>query len=210
MAWDFSSIGKVQNVLTATYFQRNDVVMLARDLLGKALTTNINGQTTTGIITETEAYAGISDRASHAFNGRFTKRTSVMYQKGGIAYIFLIYGIHHLFNFVTNVAGKPDAVLLRGILPFQNKTLMAKRLGIRNLSYQHTDGPGKASKALGISTSLTGESLEGPFFKVWDVGLQISYDHIVTGPRVGVAYAGEDAFLPYRFKISPTIVHDQL
>lgn len=105
--------------LTNDFYQRTDVVQIARDLLGKELITNIDGELTSGIITETEAYNGIVDRASHAYGGKFTPRTQIMYAAGGVSYVYLCYGIHHLFNVVTNIEGVPHAVLIRNIKPLK-------------------------------------------------------------------------------------------
>src|SRR5690606_19477666 len=101
--------------LDRLYYQQSDVVAISRNLIGKVICTNINDEYTSGIITETEAYAGVGDKASHAYGDRRTNRTETMYMQGGYAYVYLCYGIHHLFNIVTNVEGVPNAVLLRGI-----------------------------------------------------------------------------------------------
>ena len=98
-----------------SFYQSDDVVFLARSLLGKSLLTFLDGKLTGGIITETEAYAGINDKASHAYGGRKTKRTEVMYREGGVCYVYLCYGIHYLFNVVTGKKDVPHAVLIRGI-----------------------------------------------------------------------------------------------
>ena len=185
--------------LDKDFYLRDDVVEIARDLIGKVIMTNINGFITSGIVSETEAYAGISDKASHAYNNRRTARTQVMYNEGGIAYIYLCYGIHHLFNFVTNGINVPHAVLLRGIIPLQGIDVMMKRCGKKHASKPFTDGPGKLTEALGIKTSLNGEDLTTGQIWVEDEGFQIGEDLIYCGPRVGVDYAGEDALLPYRF-----------
>ena len=103
--------------LKREFYLREDVVQIAKELLGKVLFTNIGGKITAGIITETEAYAGITDRASHAYNNRRTARTEVMYAVGGTSYVYLCYGIHHLFNVVTNKKDIPHAVLIRAIKP---------------------------------------------------------------------------------------------
>ena len=144
--------------LDKAFFLRDDVTQVAKDLLGKVIVTQIDGKSTSGIITETEAYAGPIDKASHAYGNKNTKRTQTMFKEGGIAYIYLIYGIHHLFNFVSNVEGIPHAVLLRGIIPFKGLDIMKKR---RNTIKQSgfTLCPGKSSQAIGITTALEGEEL---------------------------------------------------
>ena len=93
------------------YFLNDDVVFLAKDLLGKYVFTQIGGQIAGGVITETEAYKAMIDRASHAFGGRRTKRNGMMYARGGVAYVYLCYGMHHMLNFVTNGKDIADAVL---------------------------------------------------------------------------------------------------
>ena len=96
--------------LQRSFYTRQDVVQIAKDLIGKYIFTHFNGEITGGIIIETEAYEGITDRASHAYGGRRTARTEVMYADGGVAYVYLCYGMHSLFNIVTNIQGVPQAV----------------------------------------------------------------------------------------------------
>lgn len=169
--------------------------MLAQELLGKVVVTNIDGAHTAGIITETEAYAGATDKASHAFGHRRTARTEVMYAVGGIAYIYLCYGIHHLFNVVTNQKGIPHAVLIRGIVPTEGKGTMR----IRRNGALTTKGPGTTAQALGITTSLSGTDLCGNMIWIEDRGIVPEAGSVQIGPRIGVNYAGTDAALPYRF-----------
>ncbi len=187
--------------LQRTFYLRPNVVAIARELLGMVIATEFNGERTAGIIAETEAYAGVDDRASHAFGGKRTKRNEPMYAVGGTAYVYLCYGIHHLFNVVTNVEGVPHAVLLRGIVPLEGPDVMRARRGVERLT---TNGPGTMSTALGIRTELSGTDLiAGP---VWieDHGIRIADADVVIGPRIGVDYAGADAQLPYRFRIAPS------
>ena len=96
--------------LPEDFYLSKEVVAIARNLLGKYLFTNINGEISGGFIVETEAYQGITDKASHAFGNRFTNRTKTMYETGGIAYIYLCYGIHEMLNVVTSVEDEPHAV----------------------------------------------------------------------------------------------------
>ncbi len=135
-------------LLGPEFYLQEDVVGLARELLGKLLMTRISGTVTGGMISETEAYRGIVDRASHSFGGRKTKRTSTMYREGGIAYVYLCYGIHSLFNVVTNKMDIPDAVLIRGIFPVEGLTEMGKRIGREVKGVIPVSGPGLVSKAL--------------------------------------------------------------
>ena len=186
--------------LTEAFYHRDNVVDIARDLLGKELVSFISGQLTSGIIIETEAYAGETDRASHAWNGRRTARTEIMYQRGGIAYIYLCYGIHSLFNVVTNDLGKPHAVLIRGIFPVMGVDIMQNRLGRTLKPPADFYGPGRVTKLLGIDTKWNGTDLiKGNDIWIANNGLSVDKENIVTGPRIGVDYAGEDAQLAYRF-----------
>lgn len=184
--------------LGPAFYQQKDVVKTAKQLLGKILVTRIDGVRTSGMITETEAYAGVDDKASHAWNNRRTKRTGVMYMSGGLAYVYLCYGIHYLFNVTTNVADVPHAVLIRAIEPVDGIDMMKIRYGKTPPLF--TAGPGSLSKALGINSLLNGASLTGN--KVWiEDAEDIEEDRILTSSRVGVSYAGDDAYLPYRFSI---------
>lgn len=187
--------------LNESFYTRTDVVQVAKDLLGKVLVTNINDVLTSGMIVETEAYAGVADKASHAFGGRRTKRTETMYAHGGTAYIYLCYGIHHLFNVVTNVAEVPHAVLIRGIEPLEGIEDMLQRRRKPGLQPSLTAGPGALSEALGIKTIHDHKSLLDDTIYIVDRGIIVHKEDIVEGTRVGVAYAKEDALLPYRFSI---------
>lgn len=188
-------------MLPEEFYTRKDVVRIAQDLLGKVLVTRFNGEYTAGMIVETEAYAGVGDKASHAYGGRRTARTQIMYARGGTAYVYLCYGIHHLFNVVTNTEGTPHAVLIRGVEPIDGVDVMLERRGKDRLTHALTAGPGALSGALGIHTSHTGLSLLGSDIFIEDRGIKITTPMIEAGSRVGVAYAQEDAFLPYRFWI---------
>lgn len=190
-------------MLKASYYSNPDVVFLARDLIGKTLCTNINGMLTCGIITETEAYAGVTDKASHAYGDRRTKRTETMYSAGGTSYVYLCYGIHRLFNVVTNVAGIPHAVLVRAIHPTVGIEEILRRRGAK-LSPKLCVGPGKVCQALGIDLLHDKLSLNGPEIWLQDDHVLIDPKDIQAGPRIGVDYAGEDAKLPYRFWTTKT------
>lgn len=183
------------------FYQQEDVVFLAKSFLGKVIVTKISGVVTSGIITETEAYAGIHDRASHAFGNRHTERTAPMYLDGGIAYVYLIYGIYSLFNIVTAPAGTPHAVLVRAIHPLDGIETMIKRRK-RKPGRGFTDGPGKLSMALGIHYSDSGEDLSGNRIWIEDRGITPKKAEIIASPRIGVEYAGDDANKPYRFVLS--------
>lgn len=183
--------------LSKTYFEHPDVVFLARDLIGKQLTTQIDGLITSGIITETEAYAGRGDKACHAHLGRFTDRTKVMYESGGIAYVYLCYGIHNLFNIVTNTQGNADAILIRAIEPTHGIEIMQERRGKSKVDKSLTSGPGNLTKALGINKTHNERSVIGDDIWIEDIGEKVS--NIVETTRIGIDYAEEDADLPWRF-----------
>ena len=192
-------------ILPKPFYTRPDVVQVARDLIGKYLFTQFEVGITGGIITETEAYEGATDRASHAFGNRRTARTEVMFAEGGVAYVYLCYGIHSLFNIVTNVKDIPHAVLIRGIHPVEGLDIMLKRAGKDKIVRGFGSGPGKVSKLLGIHYSHSGLDLQGDKIWVEDRGLELA-KQIISGVRIGVDYAGEDALLPYRFRIPEEII----
>ena len=185
--------------LGPSFYLKKDVVQSAKELIGKKLCTHIGNNYTAGIITETEAYAGVLDKASHAYGNRRSPRNENMYKEGGIAYIYLCYGIHHLFNVVTNEAGTPHAILVRGIQITEGIAHALKRRKQVAAAKNTSSGPGTLSQALGITTALNGADLRGTSIWIEESGLLIDPDQIETGPRIGVDYAGEDAKLPYRF-----------
>ncbi len=203
------------SLLPCSFFLRPDVVQIARELLGKKIITRFAGEITSGVICETEAYAGVTDRASHAYGGRRTARTEVMYALGGTAYVYLCYGIHSLFNIVTSDAGTPHAVLIRGIIPAEGTEIMLRRSGKTKFTHDSGIGPGKVSKMLGIHYSHSGfilNQFDNPgnnTISLEDMGTDIDPDKITAGPRVGVDYAGTDALLPYRFMVQELILHSK-
>ncbi len=183
------------------FYVRDDVLLISRELLGKVLCTRTNGLVAKAIITETEAYAGIDDKASHAYGGRRTRRTEPMYGRGGTAYIYLCYGLHHLFNVVTNIAGTPHAVLIRAGKPFEGSDVMQKRRKKERIDKTLLAGPGSLAQALGITTNLTGTSLLGNRIWIEDQRIPLDVEAVVAGPRIGVNYAAEDAKRAYRFRV---------
>lgn len=186
--------------LTESFYRRSDVVKIARELLGKVLYTNINGIVSGGIIVETEAYSW-KEKGCHAYGGKMTKRNAVMFQEGGLSYVYLCYGMYEMFNVVTNREGVADAVLIRALEPLEGIPEMQLRRGPLKNPFHLTSGPGKLTKAMGIDRKLNGKSLlDG---EVWleDVGTRIFPRAIEVGPRIGIDYAGEDAKLPWRFTI---------
>ena len=189
-------------ILTADFYQRDDVLAVSRDLLGKVLCTNLDSTLTSTMITETEAYAGVTDRASHAFGGRRTKRTEPMFAEGGIAYVYLCYGIHHLFNVVTGRSGTPNAVLIRAGKSISGVETMLRRRDKPGVDKTLLAGPGSLARAMGITTGDTGVNLTGGQIWIEDHGFDVDERSIVVGPRIGVDYAGDDASRPYRFRTS--------
>jgi len=187
--------------LAESYYHSADVIALSKDLIGKYLFTCIDDITTGGYIVETEAYNGVIDKASHAFGNRQTPRTKTMFMQGGIAYVYLCYGIHEMFNVVTSVEGQPHAILIRAIEPTDGLEAMLYRRNMITLKPNITSGPGSVAKALGISRNINAFSLQSDTIWVEDRGLIIPDESIAAVPRVGVSYAGEDALLPYRFYV---------
>ena len=184
--------------LPLQFYLREDVVALAKELLGKVLVTAWNGKVTSGRIVETEAYAGELDRASHASKGR-TERTEVMFGPGGKAYVYLCYGIHQMFNIVTSKEGEPHAILIRAVEPIEGKDIMLERTGKQKWDMSITSGPGRVGKAFGFHTSQCGLDLTGQELYIADDGLSVKEEDIESSPRIGVDYAGEHAAWHYRF-----------
>lgn len=187
--------------LPLSFYRRENVLQIAEELMGKLLVTNKDDVITSGRIVECEAYAGGPDRASHAFGGRKTNRNKIMYESGGVAYVYLCYGIHHLFNVVTHGTDIPHAILIRSLEPVKGVDVMLDRTGKKQEDYSLTRGPGNVSKALGIFTTDSGVSLSGKTIFLADDGFVYSKMEVFTSPRIGVDYAGKDAFLPYRFYV---------
>ena len=186
------------NKLPLSFYLRNDVVAIAKELLGKVLVSNWNHQYTSGRIVETEAYAGEIDRASHAFKG-LTPRTKVIFGEGGRAYVYLCYGIHQMFNIVTNVEGIPHAILIRAVEPIDGIDIMLERTGKKKADHTLTRGPGNVGKAFGFHTSQCHTLMTGDDLYIADDGFRVRSSMIISSPRIGVDYAGEHAEWHYRF-----------
>ena len=187
--------------LPESYYLNTDVVAVARDLIGKYLYTQIDGQLSGGYIVETEAYNGVIDKASHAFGNRLTPRTQTMFMQGGVAYVYLCYGIHEMLNIVTSVEGQPHAVLIRAVDPTIGLDIMQYRRNMAVIKPNITMGPGSVAKALGINRKINAISLQSDVLWLEDKGLSFADDQVAAVPRVGVDYAGDDALLPYRFYV---------
>jgi len=186
--------------LPKSFYLRNDVVKIAKELLGKIFVTNWDNEYTAGRIVEAEAYAGEIDKASHASKGK-TKRTSVIFEEGGTAYVYLCYGIHEMFNIVTNKNGIAHAILIRAVEPIEGIDIMLRRTGKKVFNETLTRGPGNVGKAFGFHRSQCGLSLQSDELYVADDGYKVDEKLIVASPRIGVDYAGEDALLDYRLYI---------
>ncbi len=187
--------------LTIQFYKRQDVVLIAEELIGKIIVTCFNGKITTGRVVETEAYIGLTDKASHSFNGKRTARNEHMYAAAGTAYEYICYGMHHLFNVVTNVKDVPDAVLIRAVEPIQGIETMLKRTGKLKADNTLTKGPGNVAKALGISKTYTGISLLGDEIFIADDEVKVDKKMIGVSKRIGVESSGDAALKPYRFYV---------
>ena len=187
--------------MTRDFYRRKNVVTIAKELLGKALFTKIDGVVTGGISVETEAYSW-KEKGCHAYNARKTSRNAIMFGEGGFSYVYLCYGMHYLFNVVTNVEGVADAVLIRALEPIAGVPEMTIRRGKIPNPFHLTSGPGKLTKALGIRKDMNARSLLGD--EVWIADVETDAKRrpqIIASPRIGIDYAGEDAKLPWRFHL---------
>ena len=189
------------NIPDKSFFHEKDVLKISKKLLGMSIYTRIDGAITGGIITETEGYAGGSDKACHAYGYKLTKRTQTMFKEGGIAYIYLCYGIHHLLNIVTNTEGEPDAVLIRSFEPHTGIDTMMQRRKMTQLKRNISAGPGNVSSALGLTRKYDGEPVTGPV--IWlendEKSMTPRKNDIAESARIGVDYAEEYAKKPWRF-----------
>jgi DNA-3-methyladenine glycosylase len=171
---------------------------IARYFLGKVLCVRADDGYAEGVITETEAYGGIEDAASHAYRGRRTARTEVMYARGGLAYVYLCYGLHRMFNLITGPKDSPEAVLVRAVRIVSGRDVVRRRRrGVAEKDW--ASGPGRVCSALGIGLHHYGHDLGGDAIWLEDRGVKVPRREIVAGPRIGVDYAGEWAHTPWRF-----------
>lgn len=185
-------------------FYMRDAVTVGKDILGKIIVKKTaDSRIMSGRITEVEAYMGITDKASHSYGGRRTKRTEVMYKEGGYSYVFLIYGMYECFNVTAGREGDPQAVLIRGVEPLENKNLMQEKRKVKK-EKDISNGPGKLTKALGITKEDNGADLTaGENIWLEDDGYKVK--DIVETTRIGIDYAEEDALKPWRFYIKDSI-----
>jgi DNA-3-methyladenine glycosylase len=195
------SMFDAKNKIPLSFYQQEDVVEISRQLIGKYLFTCLEPEKviTGGMIIETEAYRGADDRASHAYKNRRTQRTEVMFAEGGIAYVYFCYGLHHLFNIVTNKTGIPDAILIRAIKPEIGLECMLERRKSKKMGPSLTNGPGSLCQALGITRAHNGIFLNESQIWLEDRHVNLSPESIQASPRIGIDYAGEDALKPWRF-----------
>ena len=194
-------------------FYNRDTVQVAQDLLGKYIVRTLNGEQLIGRITETEAYIGRCDKACHAYNYRRTQRTETLFMAPGHAYVYLIYGMYHCLNFVTEPEGEPAAVLIRAVEPVSGvDTICQLRFGDKPLTpyrLKHfMDGPGKVCKGFSLTKEENGLDLTGPSLFVCDTLDELGVsapdspkERICAGPRIGIDYAEEARDFPWRFRL---------
>ncbi|MEP6617118.1 MAG: DNA-3-methyladenine glycosylase [Ginsengibacter sp.] len=187
--------------LPLKFYERSNVLRIAKDLLGKILVTNFDGCITSGRIVETEAYVALIDKASHSFGGKRTNRNEHMYSEAGTAYVYICYGMHQMFNVVTNKKDIPDAILIRALEPCQGTDRMLTRTGKPVLDKTLTRGPGNVGKAMGISKQHSGSHLLDNTIYIYGDGTGYKKHEIGISKRIGVEGAGSDGLLPYRFYV---------
>lgn len=193
-------------------FFRQDALALAESLIGKTLVHRVNGVEIAGIISETEAYMGVTDPACHSFGGRRTSRTETMYSDGGHSYVYLIYGMYSCMNITANVKDVPEAVLIRSVLPAWGLDLLLENVRTANRRknlpesvddmtaaelFSLANGPGKLCNAFAISRAQNGLDMLAEDLFVRDDGYVPV--EILRAPRIGIDYAGEAAAYPWRF-----------
>jgi DNA-3-methyladenine glycosylase len=189
-------------ILQKDFYLNDDVIEVGKLLLGKFLFTKINEELVTGgMIVETESYKGEEDKACHAYLGKKTKRNEMMFAQGGVAYIYLCYGMHSLLNVVTNKKDIPHAVLIRAIEPTHGIDIMLKRRNKKEIQRNLTAGPGSLTEALKITKILNGVSFDSKILWIEDKGIKISKKDIICSKRIGIDYAKEHALFPWRFRI---------
>ena len=187
--------------LPLNFYKRKDVVAIAKELIGKIVVTKFDGLVTSGRIIETEAYVAHIDKASHSFGGRRTAKNEHMYAHPGTAYVYICYGMHQMFNVVTNKKDIPDAVLVRAIEPLEGIDIMLQRTAKPKLDFTLTKGPGNVGKALGIFKKHSGLHLRDDEIYLADDGFKLKENEIGISKRIGVESAFPDSELPYRFYV---------
>ncbi|MBC7885371.1 MAG: DNA-3-methyladenine glycosylase [Saprospiraceae bacterium] len=191
-------------IISKIFYLSEDVTSLAQQLLGKFLVTNINGRYTDGMIVETEAYRAPDDRGCHAFNNRYTERTKTMFEPGGVAYVYICYGMHPMFNVVTGSKGEAHAILIRAIEPVSGLDIMIERRKLNSDTPLLTNGPAKLAVAMGITKKQDGDTLylNNCQISIEDRGVIVAAADIIQGPRIGMStHTGPCAHRPWRFYI---------
>ncbi len=188
--------------LPRAFYQNPDVLALARELLGKHVCTNLDGELTTGRIVETEAYCHVGDPSITLHLQRKARQAQALYRPGGHAYLYRVYRVHTLLNITTHDAEHPDAVLIRAVEPLEGVEVMLRRRGLAAIARNLTAGPGLLTQALGLTPELNGEPLTGPRLWLEDAGEIVEDEQIIASSRVGLDYAGREAVaLPWRFRV---------
>ncbi len=190
-------------ILKAATFASEDVLMLSKYLLGKLIVSQVDGQYTSGMIVETEAYRAPDDKACHAYQNKRTPRTETMFAQAGTAYVYICYGMHHLFNVVTAPKDIAHAILIRAIEPIDGLDIMSQRRQMDSSKKEMVNGPGKFTRAMGISKNFNEINLcdqRSPIY-LEDRGIRIKESEIVEGPRVGMSTAGHSSNWPWRYRI---------
>jgi DNA-3-methyladenine glycosylase len=190
--------GKHFNLLPISFFEGNDVTEIAESLISCIIVSDIGGKRTAGIITETEAYCGFNDKASHAFQQKRTSRNEAMFLSGGYIYVYLCYGLHYMLNIVTNQEHFADAVLIRSIEPIEGIEVMLERRKKEKPQRNLSCGPGNVAQALGITLSLNKNRLQEKCIGIYRLG-NFQTNYLLVGKRIGVEYAGDDSLKLWRF-----------
>jgi DNA-3-methyladenine glycosylase len=189
-------------ILSRNFYEGDDILAISKSLLGKKLCTNIEGDFTSGIIVEAEAYKAPEDKASHAYGNKITPRTKTMFSGPGTGYVYIIYGMYHLFNVISGPVGTAHCILIRAIEPLDGIDIMQRRRGMPKLQKSLTNGPGKFSIAMGIHKNFDGTDLTHKS-DIWieEAWPEVDESEIIVGPRVGMSTAEECSNWPFRFRI---------
>ncbi len=188
--------------LPKSFFVSDDVVFIAKSLLGKILVSSINNQLIQCRIVETEAYRGPDDKASHTYGNRLNNKNKVMYEEGGHAYVYISYGMHHMLNVVTSSRGNGHAVLIRALEPIAGIDTIKINRKVDHDNHILTGGPGKLCQALGITKEMNLQKFykKDAFLQIWDDGYIV--EDVYATARVGMSiHVKESANWPWRFYI---------
>lgn len=188
-------------IIPESFYLREDTLTIAKELLGKFVFTQVDGIIAGGMIVETEAYLGVTDASCHSFNNRKSAKNATMYEQGGVAYMYICYGIHDMLNLVTGPAGESHVVLIRAIEPTIGIEHMMERRGNVPLK-RLTNGPGSLAKALGLNKSFDRESLTSKRLWLEDKGVIIEPSNIKETPRIGINCPEPFLSAPWRYLVS--------